>query len=88
MTTAQLVNLILDKLRTGRAEFLVINNRPPTVRFSYAGIEYTVLEIDNGGVEVYRWSNVNRTVPVMDNYQKWMEGVLNGKTRDESGVLA
>lgn len=88
MTTAQLVNLILDKLRTGRVEFLVISNRPTAaVRFKYGEMTYTALHNENW-VEVYKWENGSKVVSVCDNYQAWMDGVLNGKTRNEEGVLA
>lgn len=87
MTTAQLVNRILGKLRTGRVEFLVISNRPSAVRFQYGGITYTALYNEHQRIDVYRWENGSELVSLCDNYQKWMEGLLNGMVRNDAGEL-
>jgi hypothetical protein len=88
MTTAQLVNLILDKLRTGRVEFLHIVSNGYSLDFRYGGLCYSC-EWDAGSVRVNvgRWHE-NKTHTTSDNYSRWIEGVLNGKIRDENGVLS
>lgn len=83
MSCEDLVNLILEKLRTGRVRFVRFNIDEQRVRFLYGCVEYVagfstalsqVLVLVDGITE--------------DNYSKWMEGVLNGKTRDDQGVLS
>ncbi len=86
MTSAALVNMVISKLRTGTVEFLEISNRtPPCVSFVYASIKYTIW-CDALGIEVHRHLEDGDGC-VCDSYQIWMEGVLNGRVRTESGEL-
>jgi hypothetical protein len=86
LDSADIVNLILAKLR--RVKFLVILNRPPAVRFEWGGNEYTAVCTFGSDITVYRWVDRSEVVRICDNYQQWVEGVLNGKTRDADGVLS
>lgn len=81
MTTAQLVNLILDKLRTGRVEFVEFVTEYVGVKFDYGSRRYLVVA-DGDSVRVFVG------ITLVDDYSCWIEGVLNGKTRNEEGVLA
>ena len=82
MNSAQLVNLILEKLR--RVEFVEFT---PTnrVKFIWGDRIYEAVE-DRGHISVV---NVIGNLWVdSDNYNRWVEGVLNGKKRDADGNLS
>lgn len=81
MTAADMVNLILAKFRTGKVEFHHIEDSE--VSFSIGPQQYLFLVFCNCEVVYHRVDGVN----VLDNYSQWVEGVLQGKTRDENGVL-
>jgi hypothetical protein len=81
LSTAEIVNRILDKLRTGRVEFLEINSSLGVVSFLYGGVEYTA-NFESKPITIYR--DILQT----DHYTAWLEGILNGKTRDADGVLS
>ena len=83
MNSAELVNLILEKLR--RVEFLLIQNRPSNVRFSWGGNEYTAVAQFDDYISVYRW--VGQGSCTIDNYQMHVEAMLNGKVRNDAGEL-
>jgi hypothetical protein len=87
MNSAQLVNLILAKLR--RVEFLVIQNRPGVAaRFLWGGNEYSAAVVFNESIVVYRWVIIdNLEKSVIDNYQRYVEGRLNGLVRNDAGEL-
>lgn len=81
MTAADMVNLILAKFRTGKVEFHHIEDSE--VSFSIGPQQY--LFVINGRFnEVFHRVDGLHTI---DNYSQWVEGVLQGKTRDENGVL-
>ena len=84
MNSAELVNLILEKLR--RVKFLVIVNRTPQVRFVWGHNEYTAVVSFDGYIAVYKWVD-GGTECVIDNYQIWVEGMLNGLVRNDAGEL-
>lgn len=82
MTAADMVNLILEKFRTGKVEFLHIEDSE--VSFTLGPQQYLFVAWRQN-IEVYhRIDGMNAT----DSYSQWVEGVLNGKTRDENGVLS
>ena len=79
MTSAELVNLILDKLR--RVKFVAITDQD--VRFTWGFYNYGVVPARNGYVHVYR-------LPIgMDSniYTERIEGMLNGMVRNDEGEL-
>lgn len=87
MSTAMLVNLILSKLRTGRVDFVTIGE--VYVVIDYGCQRYQVVignEEPSKSIGVVRLEGSSHS-PVYDYYSRWIEGVLNGKTRDEQGVL-
>ena len=85
MTTAQLVNRILDKLRTARVVFSHIDSSGDIV-IEYAGYTYEMYTIGDlvqvriPYEDVYEYTNEN-------SYTRWLEGVLNGKLRSDAGEL-
>ena len=79
MSCEDLVNLICAKLRTGRIEFIQFDMGACGIWFRYGGVEYFALAGDPIRVFVETY--------MQNNYSRWVEGVLNGKTRDEKGVL-
>ena len=94
MTAAQLVNLISDKLRTGRVEFVSIwedgPNAPIYIEFAYGFRVYklTYQEYGQAMLKLQISSVINEFHTSTDQFSIWMEGVLNGKTRDDNGVLS
>ena len=83
MTAADMVNLILEKFRTGKVVFLMIEDDYTEVIIGPQ--RYWILSRDDDGLQAFRM--VDMAVKI-DAYSKWVEGVLNGKTRDENGVLS
>jgi len=86
MTTAELLNLIKDKLVTSEVIFLDVNYRFVGVKFWFAHNVYQAV-VHGQSVEVWRVDHVNGGM-LNDNYSQWVENVLNGKTRNEEGVLS
>ena len=84
MNSAELVNLILKKLR--RVKFLSIINRTSQVRFVWGSNEYTAIVTFDNSVVVYRWVD-GGTESIIDNYQIYVEGRLNSMVRNDSGEL-
>ena len=82
MTTAELVNLIFSKLRTGRVVFY---NLDGAVVFSYGGNTYEAFSAGET-IQVIRPASHGRP-STTDSYSQWIEGVLNSKTRTDSGEL-
>ena len=82
MNSAELVNLILEKMR--RVEFLEIVNNPLLVKFAWGGNEYTVVEHESERLQVHRWVD---GWSAMDNYQRHVEDRLNGLVRNDAGEL-
>jgi hypothetical protein len=84
MNSAQLVNLILAKLR--RVEFQAINqygNGFHGVRFIWGFNSYAAIPARDGYVHVYRLP-----IGMDDNiYTKRIEGMLNGLVRNDAGEL-
>ena len=84
MESAELVNLILEKLR--RVDFLVIQNRPFfVVRFRWGGNVYTAKVCVDDSIDVYRC--VGQGEYRTDNYQQYVQDLLNGKVRNDAGQL-
>jgi hypothetical protein len=86
MTTAELVNLILARLVTSKVTFLDISYQYHGVRFWFANNVYQTVVHDQS-VEVWKVDHVSGGMS-KDNYSQWVENVLNGKTRNEEGVLS
>ena len=82
MSREDLVNLIIEKLRTGRVSFVEFVTGYVGVRFDYGSKRYIAVA-DGEYVNVFVREGFE-----IDNYSRWVEGVLNGKTRDECGVLS
>jgi hypothetical protein len=82
VNSAQLVNLIVKKLR--RVEFVEFT---PTnrVKFIWGHRTYEVIE-DRGHISVV--NVIGNLCVEPDNYNRWVEGVLNGKKRDADGILS
>ena len=89
MTAAQLVNLILERLRTGRVIFKSIWENgllaPIFIEFEYGFVRYK-LTYQNEQIQVARFLSDRYTMT--DSYSQWVEGVLNRKTRDDEGKLS
>ena len=84
MNSAELVNLIIQKLR--RVELLVIQNRPSVaVRFVWGGNEYTAVVNFDNYIAVYKW--IKPSACIVDIYQQHVEGRLNGKVRNDAGEM-
>lgn len=84
MNSAELVNLIIAKLR--RVEVLVIQNLPfVTVRFRWGGNQYTAMVCVDDSIDVYRW--VGQDECRCDNYKKYVQDILNGKVRNDAGEM-
>ena len=84
MDSAELVNLILEKLR--RVDFLVIQNLPfVVVRFLWGGNVYTAKVCVDDSIDVYRW--VGQGEYRTDNYQQYVQDLLNGKVRNDAGEM-
>jgi hypothetical protein len=83
MNSAQLVNLIIEKLR--RVEFLDIETRPKiAIKFLWGHKKYLAFESE-GYVTV---RNIVHNVLVSDDiYTERIEGMLNGLVRNEDGEL-
>lgn len=81
MKTADIVNTILDRLRTSRVVFDLIELH--MVRFSFGGMVYQVTSIEKN-LSVIR---IDSKGTYVDNYSKWVEGVLNGMVRNDAGDL-
>lgn len=81
MNSAQLVNLIIKKLR--RVEFVEFT---PTnrVKFIWGHRTYEAME-DRGHISVVNVIGNLWVEP--DNYNRWIEGVLNGKVRNDAGEM-
>jgi hypothetical protein len=84
MTTAELVNRIIEKLGGNRVRFEEIGDEIGVI-FTHAGNCYAVTT--RGLVSsVFRFDQ--HRCWTKDSYSQWIEGVLNGKVRDEAGVLS
>jgi len=82
VTTAQLVNRILDKLRTGRVVFDHIDSSGDVV-ILYGGYTYEIDALGDG-IRVRKPPAWDRGF-TNDSYTRWLEGVLNGKFRNDAG---
>lgn len=85
MDSAELVNLIFEKLR--RVTLLKIHNRPSVaVSFIWGGNKYTAKVNFDGFVVVYRW--VGALLSSFDDmYRLRVENMLNGFVRNDEGEL-
>ena len=84
MNSAEVVSLIIQKLR--RVELLVIQNRPNVaVRFIWGGNVYTAKVCVDDSIDVYRC--VGQGEYRTDNYQQYVQDLLNGKVRNDAGEL-
>lgn len=90
MRCEDLVNRIIEKLGGNRVEFLriAILDAITTVEFAHAGNSYCVIHPEEDDDLVVLQYFRDQGPLHENNYSRWVEGVLNGKTRDESGVLA
>ena len=87
MTTAELVNLIIKKFGGNRVTFKRIDDNAVVV-FKLGGREYVALyypveEI----IVVQNCEHGSALYATIDNYSRWVGGVLNGLVRDEEGNL-
>ena len=82
MTAADMVNLILEKFKTGKVVFHYVEDRE--VEFSIGPQKYAFAAMGRDE-EVFHRVDGMLTI---DSYSQWVEGVLQGKTRDENGVLS
>jgi len=78
MTTSELLNRILDKLRTAKVTFVSIDTAGE-IAFDWGYNRY-VVGVDSDGL-IYECGGSPA------QYGCWMEGVLNGKARDDKGAL-
>ena len=83
MTAADMVNRILEKFRTGKVVFSTIDEEG--VEVTIGGQLYDVWTGELGVMGVYHLIDGEHKV---DSYSRWVMGVLQGKTRDENGVLS
>ena len=83
MTAAVMVNLILEKFRTGNVVFFQIDEED--IEVVIGGRLYILLLCDSGVKDVFHVLDEGIAI---DNYSQWVMGVLQGKTRDENGVLS
>ena len=74
MNSAQLVNLILEKLR--RVEFVRIINNPLSVKFIWGWNEYVAIAYQDGTIYAHRLIDGVACGP--DAYSQHVEGRLNG----------
>jgi hypothetical protein len=86
MTTAELVNLILDKLRTGRVTFIAITELEyddpcGCMRIEYGGNSYDICHDPEADSVLVTHDFIT------DNYSRHLEGILNGHVRNEEGEL-
>jgi len=81
MNSAQLVNLLLDKLR--RVEFLSVCtiNNSAKVRFVWGHNKYLAVPSSDGFVHIYPARNH------MEIYTERLEGMLNGLVRNDAGEM-
>jgi hypothetical protein len=84
MRSSELVNLILDKLRTGRVQFVKITD-DPLCEFVFGCSTYCA-EVRRK-LDLVVWRVLGNGKTAVDNYSRWVEVVLNGKTRNEDGDL-
>ena len=87
MTTAELVNLIQDRLINAKVTFVDISygiNSQSLVRFRYGGVTYDAGNLF-GVSSAIRVCLTNGTT---DSYSQWVEGVLNGGARNDAGVVS
>ena len=80
MNSAQLVNLILAKLR--RVEFVAIGSNPVyvSVRFIWGGNDYTA-SVEDNYIHVYQVFNHSKI------HVERVQGMLNGMVRNDAGDL-
>jgi hypothetical protein len=81
MNSAELVNLILAKLR--RVKFVAIGSNPEyvSVRFIWGGNDYTALVDSNSYIHVYQVLNYSKI------HTERVQGMLNGLVRNDAGEL-
>lgn len=87
MTSAELVNLILEKLTTSKVKFIEINREYPSVSFAFGGNEY-IADVPFGMTFRINVIRIEGVLSTIDNYSRLVEGVLNGKTRNDKGELS
>lgn len=87
MEAANLVNHILATLITGKVRFTAIEEtlNGPKVGFVWGHHRYKVYS--TGRLIFARRIDEGSDQLLVDSYSSWMEGVLNGKRRKESGEL-
>jgi hypothetical protein len=83
MTTAQLINRIIEKLGGNRVEFRDVASA--RVDFVHSSNYYCAVFAENR-IEVLRFID-HCPAPNDDLYSVWMRGVLNGHTRNDAGEL-
>jgi len=85
MNSAELVNLILEKLR--RVKFIEVLDLPPRVKFIWGFNCYTAVCDGFNYIRVLKWDENSPPRTVIDNYQEHVEGRLNGMVRNDAGEL-
>lgn len=91
MTTAELCNLIISKLGGNRVEFLQISDGETHcgVEFVHGGNVYSCgCCTDDSNAILVRQVLRDQGPLTVTQYSTWVEGVLNGGTRNEDGVVS
>lgn len=94
MTTAELVNRIIEKLGGNRIEFLEIelmeHNRLTfsLCKFEYSGNIFEARVHEDAKAITVKQEFLDQGPLDKNRITEWIEGVLNGKTRNEEGVLS
>ena len=90
MTSAQLVNRIIDKLRTGRVTFVSIQEIEHNRREVRASCEIVYCHhnyvINGSDLKIHVHEPVGEELDCT-SHSDWIEGVLNGKVRNDAGEL-
>lgn len=87
MTTAKLVNRIIAKLHP-QSEVVFVRLDESYVVFDFGHHRYIADVPSVDGVIVREVFHNSELFQIANAHSKWIEGVLNGKTRDDAGVLA
>lgn len=81
MTTAELVNLIRDRLINAKVTFDVIDtgfNAMPVIQFRYGGVKYVAQVAFGFQPEIIGVLAIDAAI--LPHFAQWIEGVLNGRT--------
>lgn len=81
-TTAEVVNLIISKLRTGPVKFVEIRAYGNELQFIWIKYGQNLYKIFSDLQVEHEHDGA-----IEDSYSQWIEGVLNGKVRNDAGDL-